>query len=74
MKTIAVDYHLKPCPFCGIEPEMTGPAFGGEGRAMVRCELATCFANPCVHGRTEEMAARAWNLRRGEAPTGKDTR
>ena len=60
--------ELKPCPFCGAEPE-TGETFNpdsywdgklrGEKYGYVMCD----YCNVILKGYSEEDAIKAWNRR-----------
>ncbi len=52
---------LKPCPFCGGEPEVNVKG----AIALVRCNLDSCDVNPRVYsiGDGGVAAVEAWNRR-----------
>lgn len=54
---------LKPCPFCGEEPEMEPWHGGGPDKQMISCSNEQCRVTPMVCGETPEEAAEYWNTR-----------
>lgn len=56
---------LKPCPWCGETPTVTGP--DADGEYCVGCCNPECNANPVVYGDTPAEVIAAWNTRKGEA-------
>lgn len=52
---------LKPCPFCGGEPEM----YEGEGLWSIEC--SKCAAEPYPYYVSEEEAIKMWNARAYES-------
>ena len=53
--THPTDDSLKPCPFCGSQPE---PA-----PYVLKCVNAYCEAQPSVSGGNDDECATAWNKR-----------
>ena len=53
--THPTDDGLKPCPFCGSQPE---PA-----PYVLKCVNAYCEAQPSVSGGNDDECATAWNKR-----------
>jgi hypothetical protein len=49
------EINLKPCPFCGAQPEMNDVLHD----LWVRCDCGASTSMQC----TEERAAKVWNLR-----------
>ncbi len=55
--------QVKPCPFCGIAPEVA-PWNGGEKpRFMVSCANLECVVSPAVIGDDRKNATERWNRR-----------
>ena len=51
---------LKPCPFCGAQPETRA----GQGfPAVVFCPRERCGVKPYAYGSTLTYAVRRWNRR-----------
>lgn len=62
------DVNLKPCPICGGEAYITKWLHGFWPTAKHRppCPLNDMRLPECVAYVTENDAARAWNMRKGE--------
>lgn len=56
--------ELKPCPFCGAEPNAHTWQWRGKRMHKVRCERSACLIRPSTNGfDTPGEAAAAWNAR-----------
>lgn len=53
---------LRPCPFCGQEPDF-GPAENDPGWWLIRCSNPECFVELEVQCEGEDNAAERWNRR-----------
>lgn len=59
--------ELKPCPFCGSEPEIETYGDFHEGPMFhVRCPEAMCAVRPAVSCGSEASVGEAWNRRAPE--------
>lgn len=66
-KKIDVDVCLKPCPFCGSEPEVRDLERQFD-RYECLCMDYDCDAIVATYGSTPEEAAEKWNRRAGNEP------
>ena len=56
--------ELKPCPFCGGEPNLIVEKYPDGKDYCVKCINLVCLCNPeTVHYDTKEEAEEAWNVR-----------
>ena len=56
--------ELKPCPFCGAEPNAHTWQWRGKRMHKVHCEKIACLIRPSTNGfDTPGEAAAAWNVR-----------
>lgn len=56
----------KPCPFCGIDPNV----WLSTHIHVVKCINIACEATPSVIGPTRAEALKAWNTRHEARPKG----
>jgi len=58
---------LKPCPFCGVVPEVDGymDMATNIDYGVVRCANIKCPVLPEARRKTRGMAINAWNRRKG---------
>ena len=61
------DIKLKPCPFCGREPEMVELPYDYSNEYFVRCTTDNCVEQAMPYLSKEE-AAEKWNRRAGKQP------
>ena len=54
--------ELKPCPFCGKQPEIFGSGEGQKG-TMIECITTGCV-NPHVSYYSKKTAFKVWNTRK----------
>lgn len=57
---------LKPCPFCGNNPEAVPWHGGGPRVTRVSCVGEECAVTPSTVGSTPREAVASWNRRDGE--------
>jgi hypothetical protein len=58
------DKRIKPCPFCGKQPEQMGSGEGQRG-LMIHCITDGCV-NPHVSYYEHKIAIATWNMRDGK--------
>lgn len=54
--------NLKPCPFCGVQPETKEWIVGDIPQIKIWCDEGGCHVHPSVFGNKETMT-KIWNTR-----------
>lgn len=60
------DEKMKPCPFCGIVPDIETWHGGKPTKHMVSCCNDECPCAPQCTGQTRAEAIHRWNIRAAE--------
>lgn len=61
--TVEGAMNLKPCPFCGRNPQITVLDTTRPESRWIRCCYSRCGVSPSCAGENAEQAARRWNKR-----------